>query len=192
MPNQVRSYLVPVSTQEIHKQILEKECRGITSKYKLDDLLSKLGISDQFNIYYDVIVPANSYLSKPALVKTFSFNGEDDAEYQVELKYEIEKEGLLTGIKGYFIAELTDGTILDISGDDIENRKTSDCWKHCYMPIKNPISVSPSDILQFNFSRFYPKQKDTPFRQYYQWKGKVLRGGQTIAEFEHGTNKVKS
>jgi protein arginine N-methyltransferase 1 len=28
-----------------------------------------------------------------------------------------------------------DGVVLDISGDDIEVGKTSDSWKHCYLPI---------------------------------------------------------
>lgn len=190
MPKEIKTYLVPISSQAIHTQIIEKKCRSISVKYGLADLLNKLGIKNQFDIYYDAIIPISSYLAKPALAKSFHFDGADEAIYQTEIRYEIEKAGVLTGIKGYFIANLSANISLDISGDDIAKRKTSDCWKHCYMPIEKPISVQPHDIFQLNFSRSYPKEKLTPFRQFYGWDGKVFRNDKIIGEFRHGTYKV--
>lgn len=190
IPKQVQTYLVPVSSPKIHKQIKSKECRSISTKYNLQELLNKLGIKNQFDIYYDAIVPVSSYLAEPSLAKTFLFDGTDEAEYKIKITYKIKKAGLLTGIKGYFIANLSDDITLDISADDIAGRKTSDCWKHCYMPIENPTPVEPNDVLEINFSRAYPKEKSSPFRQFYGWQGKVLRAGQMVGEFNHGTYKT--
>ncbi|MFH1145905.1 MAG: hypothetical protein V1707_03005, partial [bacterium] len=190
VPKSIKTYLVPVSSPKIHEQITEKKCRSISAKYELVELLNKLGIKNQFDIYYDSVVPISSNLAKPALIKSFHFDGTDEAVYQTEIRYEIERAGLLTGIKGYFIADLSANIVLDISGDDIAGRKTSDCWKHCYMPIEKPISVQPHDIFQLNFSRSYPKEKLTPFRQFYGWNGKVFRNDKIIGEFKHGTYKV--
>lgn len=190
IPKNVETYLVPVSSEKIHQQINEKKCRGISNKYDLQELLDKLNIKNQFDIYYDAIVPIKTYLSKPILAKSFRFDGMDEAEYQTEIIFEIDKPGLLTGIKGYFVADLSDNVRLDISGDDILNRKTSDCWKHCYMPIESPISVESKDTLQIIFSRSYPKEKSSPFRQFYGWQGKVFRNGAILGTFDHGTYKT--
>ena len=190
IPKQVQTYLVPVSSPKIHEQIKTKECRSITTSYNLQELLNKLGIKNKFDIYYDAIVPLSSYLAEPSLAKSFSFDGTDEATYRIETTHKINKTGLLTGIKGYFIANLSNDVTLDISGDDIAGRKTSDCWKHCYMPIENPISVEQNDVLQIIFSRSYPKEKSSPFRQFYRWQGKVLRDSKIVGEFNHGTYKV--
>lgn len=190
LPKQIKTYLVPVSSPKAHRQIIDKKCRSISKKYELTELLNKLGIKNQFDIYYDSIIPSSSYLAKPILVKSFNFGGGDEAVYQTETRYEIETAGLLTGIKGYFIADLSANVTLDISGDDIEGRKTSDCLKHCYMPIENPVLVEPHDILQLTFSRSYPKEKSTPFRQFYRWAGKIFRDNKLLSEFNHGTYKV--
>lgn len=190
LPKQIETYLVPVSSPKAHQQIVEKKCRGISGKYKLSELLNKLRIKNQFDIYYDSIIPTHAHLTQPALAKSFHFDGTDEAVYETEIRYEIETAGLLTGIKGYFVAALSANVTLDISGDEIAGRKTSDCLKHCYMPIENPISVEPHDVLQLTFSRFYPKEKTTPFGQYYGWAGKIFRNDKLLSEFKHGTYKV--
>ena len=116
-------------------------------------------------------------------VKEFNFDGRDDSEYQVSLKYKVTRDAVFTGFKGSFSAELSDNVTLDISGDDIEGRKTADCWKHCYLPIENQIEVREGDEIELVYSRFYPQEKDCVFRQAYAWEGTVKRDGKTVAEF---------
>ncbi len=183
LPARVQTYLTPVSSEKAHEQVKNKECRAINGQYKLDDLLDKLGIENQFNLYYDCIIPESSYLSEPQVVKEFNFVGRDDSEYQVRTTYRVTRDAKFTGFKGSFVAKLSNNITLDISGYDISGRETSDCLKHCYLPIENPIEVKEGDEIELAYSRFYPQEKDCVFRQAYVWEGKVNRDGKTVAEF---------
>ena len=84
----------------------------------------------------------------------------DDRSQENRLLFTIQEDGLLTGFKGYFIAELVDGVVLDISGGDIEGRKTSDSWKHCYLPIEQAVEVRMGDIVEVTYRRHPPAPKD--------------------------------
>ena len=187
IPQCVTTYLVPINSTQTHKQIQKKECKGINKNYSLDGLLIKLNIKNQFNLYYDAIIPESCYLSSPQPAQQFNFNGQDETEYKKNLTYTIDKDGIFTGFKGYFIAQLSPGVVLDISGDDIKKNKTSDCWKHCYLPIQHPIKVKHGDELTLTYTRSYSPKKNTIFRQCYSWKGSVLRNGCVIGQFNSGT-----
>ena len=183
IPKKVETFLVPISSTKAHSQIAKGECKGVSDKYNLIDLLSKLEIQNRFNLYYDVIVPKNSYLSSPKLVADFQFKGFDKAKYENEIEFKVTKDGILTGFKGYFVAELAPGIILDISGDNIESRDTSDCWKHCFLPIEKTFDVKSGDLVKLTFSRSYPEVKTSPFRQCYSWHGEVIRDQKTVFSF---------
>lgn len=183
LPARVQTYLIPISSEKAHSQVKDKVCRGINRQYKLNDLLEKLDVKNQFNLYYDCVIPNSAYLSEPQRVRAFNFDGNDESEYQVRVAFKVTKDAVFTGFKGSFSAELSDKVILDISNDEIEGRTTSDCWKHCYLPIENPIKVKRGDKIELTYSRFYPQEKDCVFRQAYAWEGKVKRDGKTIAEF---------
>lgn len=184
LPAQVKTHLVPISSEKAHSQVKNKICKGINSQYKLDDLLQKLRIENPFNLYYDCIIPDSTHLSNPQVVQEFNFDGRDKSEYQVKIIYGIKREGIFTGFKGNFSAELSDKVTLDISGDNIQGRKTSDCWKHCFLPIENPVNVKIGDKIILFYSRFYPAKKDSPFRQGYSWKGQIIRDEKEIGKFE--------
>jgi protein arginine N-methyltransferase 1 len=81
---------------------------------------------------------------------------------------------------------------LDISGDDIVRGTASDSWKHCYLPLRQPIEVRQSDRVTLRFSRAYPEMKDTPFRQIYRWQGEIRRGRDVIATFSQSTDPRSS
>jgi type I protein arginine methyltransferase len=183
IPKQIETYVVPIASQKAHERVSNKKVCGINQKYNLEDLMNKLEIKNPFNLYYDAVLPKNSYLSSPQLAQKFDFSGNDKTEYKDTLRYKINKNGPLTGFKGYFVAQLSHNTILDISGDEIENRMTSDCWKHCYLPIENPFEVQEGDDLELVYSRYYPPKRNTAFRQCYSWKGKVKRNGKVAFEF---------
>src|SRR3989338_371875 len=190
LPASVQTYLTPISSQKAHEQVRAKKCRVINSQYDLDDLLDNLGVEKQFNLYYDCIIPASAYLAEPQCVQEFNFNGRDKSEYRISVTYRVIKEGFLTGFKGYFCAKLSDNVLLDISGDDIKSRQTSDCWKHFYLPIQIPIKVNQGDNINLTYSRFYPSESDA-FRQAYAWQGEVKRDGKTVAEFDQNMGRTK-
>lgn len=186
LPRSIKAYLVPISSKLAHAQVKNKNCRGINKIYKLQDLLSKLEINNQFDIYYDVIIPKSSYLSKPKMAQYFNFNN-DASIYRTKIEFKILKRGLFHGFKGYFIAKLSKNTTLDISGDDIKNRKTSDCWKHCYLPIETPFEIKKGDDLELNYARYYPPRRTSPFRQCYSWNGSVIRNKKIVYKFNQKT-----
>jgi protein arginine N-methyltransferase 1 len=97
---------------------------------------------------------------------------------------------LLTGFKGYFMATLSDTVKLDISGDDIAGRTTSDSWKHCYLPVETPWPVQPEDRIDLTFSRSRPATASGPFHQTYRWEGKVISTGETVARFSQRTTSA--
>lgn len=187
LPKNIDTYLVPVNSIKVHEQIKNQNCKGVNPKYDLADLMQKLQINNPFDLYYDVVVPKNTYLSHPQKVQGFHFDGTDASEYKVEKIFKAEKDGMFTGFKGYFIAQLSPNVVLDISGDDILMRKTSDCWKHCYFPIENPFSIQKEDEIHLNYSRYYPKVRNSAFRQCYSWSGTIKRQGQVVYSFEQKT-----
>lgn len=100
--------------------------------------MQRLAIKSPFDLYYDVIIPLNCYLSEPKVPKHFLFDGSDQPVYATELAYVVKAERVLTRYKCSFAAKLSDSVVLDISGDDIAARTTSDSWKHCYLPLHTP------------------------------------------------------
>ena len=187
LPRSVRSQLVPVSTAKVHRQVAAQQCRTLNKNYSLPELMQRLAIKSPFNLYYDVIIPRSCYLSEPKVAKHFLFDGSDQPVYATELAYVVTAEGVLTGFKGSFAAELSDSVVLDISGDDIAARTTSDSWKHCYLPLQNPLNVMRGDEIHLRYERSYPSLRNSPFRQCYRWSGTVKRRGQVIGTFSQST-----
>jgi protein arginine N-methyltransferase 1 len=183
LPSQVSTYLVPVSSIQAHQQVRSQNCKVINAKYSLEKLLQARSLVSPFNHYYDAIIPQKCYLSQPQIARQLNMNGNDDPVYQVQLTFVVEEEGVFTGFKGNFVAQLSDSIALDISGDDITTRTTSDSWKHCYLPVETPVEVKPGDKIDLLYSRSYPSHRDSPFRQCYAWSGKIKRRGNLINTF---------
>lgn len=190
LPLRVRSQLVPVSSPIAHQQVAQKTCRALNANYSLAELMQRLSVDSAFNLYYDSIIPRRCYLSTPRVVREFKFDGTDQAEYAAELAFPVTADASLTGFKGSFAGDLSDSITLDISGDDIAGRTTSDSWKHAYLPIEKPLAVTRGDEIHLHFARSYPGQRDSPFRQCYAWRGVVKRAGRTLSEFSQATGTV--
>ncbi|HLC19908.1 MAG TPA: 50S ribosomal protein L11 methyltransferase [Candidatus Nanoarchaeia archaeon] len=191
LPRKVTTSLVPVSSVKAYNHVKNVNCKTINSAYRLDSLLKKLQTDNPFNMYYDCILPESTYVSKPNVVQEFKFDGTDRSVYSVKTTFDVTKDAAFTGFKGSFVAELSDSVTLDISGDDIEGRKTSDCWKHAYLPIETPIDVKKGDRIELTYARSYPVNKDCAFGQNYSWNGNVMRDGKSIAEFSQKTGSVR-
>jgi type I protein arginine methyltransferase len=186
LPRRAVAFLAPVSAPKAHGQIQRHHCRGLSNRYDLDDLLDSLHVGSPFQIYYDVIIPSRTHLAPPTPVALFAFDGCDPECYSRQLVFTVQRPGLFTGFKGYFWAELTEGAVLDISGDDIEGRTTSDSWKHCYLPVEQPVAVRPRDVITVTYATSRPRRKAAPFGQRYSWTGSVQRGGRIISSFHNG------
>lgn len=184
LPARTETFLVPVSSPLMHEQVRQKKVKGINARYRLPRLLEALRISNPFDLYYDGIIPSLAYLSEPRRVQSFSFTGRENPEYAVKRQFLIAQDGLFTGFKGYFVATLSKNMRLDISGDDIKGRQTSDCWKHCYLPVETPFPVKSGDTLTVTYERRYPSNDSSPFRQCYRWKGSLIRGGIAVYAFD--------
>jgi protein arginine N-methyltransferase 1 len=174
LPDQVTTFLVPVSSPHAHAQIQQRKCKAISEIYDLGKLLARLDITDPFDIYYDVVLPETSYLSAPRVAKVFDFTaGLPEASYQITLRFAATTGGLLTGFKGYFIADLTDEVQLDISGADMAKRTASDSWKHSYLPIREPVRVEQGDTIALTLNRLPQPNQASPFAFRYQWQATI-------------------
>jgi len=140
VPSRVESYLVPVAAEQAHEQVSRGDPVDAGGPVPFAERLRRRGARSPFDLYYDVIIPVCTYLATPRVARLYNFAAPDcippaAAAYRVPLAYTACRDGILTGFKGYFVATLSDTVALDISGDDIAGRATSDSWKHCYLPI---------------------------------------------------------
>ncbi|WP_341939082.1 50S ribosomal protein L11 methyltransferase [Marinimicrobium sp. C2-29] len=190
IPLEVESHIVPVAACGAHEAVSKGDVATINDSYSLDPLLESHGVNSRFDMYYDAILPRATYLGSPALLKRYQDDWIQSSAYTEARTFDINTDGLLTGFKVYFVACLSPKRVLDISGDDILGRTTSDSWKHAYLPIAEPISVKCGDRLSLEFSRFYPIKEEgvtDRFRQGYEWQGSVKRHGDLVAMFRQAT-----
>lgn len=203
IPSTVRSFLVPIaagisetssvteisSVPSVHRAVADLQYSKISSQYELTSTTSP------FDMFYDSIIPAMDHLSKPVEIKKWGFDYSEVVpdsyprrEYSVIRRFKVNKEGLFSGFKGYFIAELAnhkglpEAVVLDISGDEIESQKTTDCWKHLYLPIEKQIRVAEGDEITLTFERkLIQANGQRSFA--YSWHGEVTREQHAIARF---------
>jgi len=187
IPQSVASYLVPVGAPTAHANIVHHNWRVLSERYSASAMEQRDLRKNPFNCYYDVIIPDSGYLAEPSLVREYVGTWEERPTYKVRRTWRIRRPGRLTGFKGYFVAQLSDHSKLDISGDDIEQGTTSDSWKHAYLPIEAPIEVQPEDLLELWFSRSVPSHGQAWGRQRYVWAGQVVRNGKSMGAFQHST-----
>lgn len=190
LPKTTKTYIVPINSTKAHKQVEQKTCKNLNKTYNLVALLKKLKIKNQFNIYYDCILPKHTYLSTPKVINTLYFTEKDKEEYTKTINFSITKKWTFTGFKWYFVANLTKDIILDISGDQI-GKTTSDSRKHCYLPIEKTINVIKWDTIKLTFSRKLPKNNKTNFNKIYTREGNITRNKKIIATFKQSMNEEK-
>ena len=186
LPSRLESYLVPVSAAKAHDQVRRGEHRGTELTACLDDALRRRGARSRFDCYYDVILSQGTHLGTPRVARVYTFDVQDQPTYRVTTVFTVQRDGTFTGFKGYFVATLSESVALDISGDDIEGRTASDSWKHCYLPVEEPVAVVPGDRIRLVLERSYPSPGGV-FGQRYRWEGEVVRGVTVITRFEHDT-----
>lgn len=184
LPLDVTTFFVPVSSIAAHYQIAGGRCRSLAGDYDLSLLHSQFGITNPFNLYYDAILPERTYLSRPQQANRIDFlHGGVATDYVIHLSFAVEEDGLLTGFKGYFRTHLTPCTVLDIGGDDIEGKTTSDSWKHCYLPLEHPLQLKSGDVIAFSFERGADTGTGSSFSCRYTWRGTIWREGRIHASF---------
>ncbi|MFE0041975.1 L-histidine N(alpha)-methyltransferase [Streptomyces albireticuli] len=197
LPRQIESYLVPVAAERAQAQLTGPGPQDAGGPAAFAGLLRRRGADSPFDLYYDVIVPIRCHLAAPRVVRTYDLTapgGAERTDYRVPLVYTARRDGVLTGFKGYFVATLSDTVALDISGDDIGSRTTSDSWKHCYLPIAEPVPLRRGDRIAVSFSRSRPGSgagngagNGHAFGQVYRWEGAVVSAGTTVARFAQST-----
>lgn len=174
IPFALDSYLVPVDARAAHKSIACGRIKGGACP------------GNRFGTYYDVIVQGAAHLATPRLARHYEFTAAETDEYTISRSYLVHRDGLMTGFKGYFVADLSPTVTMDISGDDIWRRLTSDSWKHCFLPIEHPVEVQARDRVALTFSRATRGEAGS-FEQRYRWAGTVLRGRNVLATFNQSS-----
>ena len=187
LPLAVSSYLVPVAAISAHQDLCTGQVNSLTPRYDIGELYRQRDIRSPFDLYYDCILPDGLYLSEPQSLCRYEGRWNQPATYAHKLSCTLHSDGLLTGFKGYFVAQLSTDTVLDICGSNIAAGDTSDSWKHAFLPIETPIAVRRGDVLKMTFSRWRPDEDPTAFHQAYAWRGVVERGAKVVGEFAQQT-----
>lgn len=188
IPRCVVSYIVPVEARSAHEQISQGRWQEFGRRDTQGKTVSRLGQAP-FDRYYDTILPLSGYLAEPRELRRFGGSWTDDPAYSTRKIWQIGRKGFLTGFKGYFVAELADGVVLDISGDDVGGRTSSDSWKHAFLPIEIPVAVEAGDTLQLDFARNVTAPAGAWGHQAYVWSGYVRRYGEEVATFYQNTGR---
>lgn len=183
VPKRVETYLVPVCAEQTHKNIEQRKVSSISKDFGIGDLLKARGISNVFNLYYDVILPKQSYISQPKLINEYKDKWDQSSSYSKEVEFFTEKDTILTGFCGYFVAYLSDDISIDISEENINLRTLHDYWKQAFFPVENPIHVKRGDLIRIKYTRSVPDYRSS-FEQIYRWQGHVIRDGCQIASFD--------
>jgi len=189
IPYAVSSFITPISSKQAYDHIREGRIASLSEHYNIHRLLSDKVCQDPFDLYYDTILPASCYLAKPQLLKRYDSNWSQAPWYSEDKVFRVNHRTSFNGFKVYFFANLTPGVSLDIEGSDISAKKTSDSWKHAFLPIKHPFTVEQEDIIKLNFSRRPPIQGRGNFRQRYRWRGSIWRNGECVGQFDQGGEK---
>lgn len=187
IPESVSSHIVPVCAISAHQDLCNGRISSLSPRYSLANLARHRQRISVFDLYYDCVLPDWLYLAEPQIICRYDGQWAQSPIYDRDISYTIGRNAVLTGFKAYFVAELSPGTILDISGGDISAGVTSDSWKHAYLPIETPIDVRQGDILNLTFSRHYPKTPASRFQQIYHWRGAVERHGAIAGWFDQRT-----
>jgi type I protein arginine methyltransferase len=185
LPKSVSSYIAPVSAVGAHQDLSSGMISSLTQTYDVGNIDRKS--KSPFDLYYDCIIPERLCLDDSQIICRYDGRWTQSPTYDKQLSYTLKKEGLFTGFKAYFVAELSDETTLDISGGNIAAGETSDSWKHAYLPIETPIAVRQGDILSLTFSRHYPETPASAFQQIYRWAGTVRRHEVIVGQFAQKT-----
>ncbi|NUT99081.1 MAG: methyltransferase domain-containing protein [Saccharothrix sp.] len=178
LPSTVESYLVPVAAGRAHRSVASGQTRGGTVA------------GNRFGTYYDTILPLDTYLATPRLARRYEFTSTETDEYTISTSFLVGHDGVFTGFKGYFVADLSPTVTMDISGDDITRRLTSDSWKHCYLPVETPVEVWAGDRITLTFSRSGASDSGS-FGQRYRWAGSVVRDTTVLAGFDHESGTAR-
>lgn len=189
VPASAESYLVPVAAERAHARLRRGEIRGGDGRSTGVAKLPRQEIASLFDTYYDVILPMSTYLASPRLVRHYTFGLDEQDDYRLSTSFFVRQDGTFTGFKGYFIASLSETVALDISGDDITGGTTSDSWKHCYLPVRDPVGVQQGDRIALNFSR--STRADASFGQRYRWEGRIIRDDKVLTSFAHRSGTLR-
>jgi protein arginine N-methyltransferase 1 len=173
LPSRAQSRLVPVAAPRAHAAVRDGRFSGEGTEP---------APGARFDCYYDTIIPIGGHLAVSQRLREYTFGTDKVDEYTVSLSFELVRDAVFTGFKGYFVATLSDSVTLDISGDDITGGSASDSWKHSYLPIADPIPVRSGDRLVVTFAR---SAGEKAFGQSYRWSGQVLRADNVVGSFDH-------
>lgn len=161
VPESAATLLVPIRADEqnqLFSQVstCDKTLRFVGSRQPTQN-------HNPFNFCYDTVIPKVDDLGEAKKLISWQFDPETkyqqswDTNYQRHLTFDIQDQGRLIGLKGFFRMVLTSvggpPIMLDLTEDNIQAHLTSDYLKHLYMPIEHPVQVSNGDSLTVIFGR---------------------------------------
>src|ERR1043165_135736 len=159
---------LPADRGSIHAQLqtflnakrLEK-IHTISSTYRPDHLAASTPTP-----MLDVVIPRSLHAADAHKLHSLDFSRPESLEsnYTLHASFSIaasiKDRAKVTGLKVWFSATLLslpgkEPIVLDISGEEVQgvNDRASDCWKHTFLPLEEPVPVKSGDVLEVELSR---------------------------------------
>lgn len=146
--------------------------------------------AEAFDSFYDTVFPEADCLATPKQTKKWDFRPETidpdrlSDSYLADVTFAVDNvtddNRFFSGFKGFFKALLYEDksgggedVVLNVGGDSIADRQTSDCWKHNYLPIRKQVKVSQGDAVRLQLSRRLSLGNKTDEIEYV-WRGAVI------------------
>jgi protein arginine N-methyltransferase 1 len=170
LPAQVWLFLAPIEATDVHDEYI-----GWWGK-PLEGLNYDLVRSAAANRRYVVSLPANSLLAAAHCVEELDFySGVAGVALDQEVRFVVERDGLLHGLAGWFDAQISPGVRLTTAPGLQQT-----VWQQTFFPIAEPVSVMGGDVVIGRLIAFAPDQV------FWQWHLDVLSiSGERKGHFRH-------
>jgi protein arginine N-methyltransferase 1 len=160
IPLRIHQFLAPITSERLWNAVRDSRVQGSARAYDFEGIQA----------YYDAIIPARCHLSDPVRTNTFDFEVPSSliGEYRRYSSWRMSRTAALHGFKTWFVADVAPGVVLDLDPPgptgvperdrdmaewDYSRRNVSDCWKHGFLSLPDPIAVHEGDFVNVSFCR---------------------------------------
>jgi SAM-dependent methyltransferase len=141
IPDAAWMFFVPVETPQLYEEEI-----GVWTK-KVEDVDLSGAREFAINNIYIGEVNSGNYLAAPQMLLKLDLRSTNTVDMLLEGSYEVERDGVLHGMAGWFVAHLYGSTEISTA----PNSQTTH-WKQCFLPAKTPIPVVKGNKVTFGFS----------------------------------------
>jgi protein arginine N-methyltransferase 1 len=141
IPNSATMYFVPVDNEQLYRDeigIWSAEVQNIDLSASKDFAVNNIYVGE---------FKQEQFLSTPRSLSTLDLAGTTSLNMTFEGAFRVERDGLLHGLAGWFVAQLFGAVEISTAPSSPRTH-----WQQCFLPVQTPIKVKTGDLVDFAFS----------------------------------------